>query len=90
MCIYEGLKMLEPDDYHRLQCIRYLKEVTLKIYSDQLTTLGILEDFKKITECIADPNKQLDRDSLTNNVAKTYKLELNNESDKARHAMILN
>ena len=48
VCINEGLKMLEPNDFHRTQCTIYLTQVTLVKFSEVLTTLGIIDDFKLV------------------------------------------
>ena len=59
ICINYGLKMLDPADFHRAQCAIYLEEVTLAKFSEHLTTLGIIEDFKQVTQCIEDHKKEL-------------------------------
>ena len=74
--------MLDPADFHRKQCAVYLRDVTLVKFSDALSNLGILEDFKLAVESIADHQKVLNKEQLTNGLAKTYKLELKSEQDK--------
>jgi hypothetical protein len=59
-------------------------------FAEPLTSLGLIEDFKEVTESIADPKRELNRDILTNETAKNFRLEFKNENDKARYAMIQN
>ena len=90
ICIHEGLKLLDPNDFHRTQCAIYLIKVTLAKFSEVLETLGIIDDFKRVAYSIENHQIALDRDAITNPLAKAYKLELNSDKDKERLAFIKN